>query len=147
MEALGEIIEELVTRSKTKQLNTAYIRAEFHKECSAHFFSVVLPELQRFESHLGDQGLSVIIDPLHAVDKNELQASLIIVYPENRRNILEIRYDFKRQDLGFFQTVSGRRRPHADKKYPGELMGRVSCTKVYDIIETFAASVFGAMLL
>jgi len=147
MDAIEDIVGELVTRSKTKKLNAASIRAEFHRSCLTHFTGVVLPELKRFESHLGDQGLSIFIDSLQPVEKNVIQASMIVEYPADINNVLDIRYDCSRQELGFYQLIGGRSRSQADKKYPFELMNRLSSPKVYDIIETFAAAVFGAKLM
>ncbi|MCE0523355.1 MAG: hypothetical protein LV480_10645 [Methylacidiphilales bacterium] len=147
MNALDEIIDELVTRTKTKKLNTSFIRAEFHQTCCTHFVNVVLPELQRFDLHLRRQEVLITINALHQCNKNVLQAGVVIEYPVNTNNVLDIRYDFTRQDLTFSQVVGGRRRNHGNNQHVFNSFAKVTSPKVYDMVEYFVQSVFGAKLV
>jgi hypothetical protein len=147
MIALPEILDEMVTRNKTKKLNTSFIRAEFHRACCAHFTAVVLPELRRFERHLGGQGVIITVNSLHLFNKNVLRAGLTIVYPADISNVLEIRYDFQRRNLALLQVINGLGRSQADIHYSFETFAKVTAPKVWDAIECFAQAVFGAKLL
>ena len=147
MIALDDIIDELVTRTKTKKLNTSFIRAEFHRACCAHFTSVVLPELRRFEQHLGRQGLSITINSMHPFNKDVLQAGLAIAYPVDCSNVLDIRYDFNRRDLALHQVIDGNKNSQADIRFSFDTFAKVTAPKIYDAIESFVQAVLGAKLL
>src|SRR5258708_25197228 len=147
MNALDNIIDEIVTRNRTRKLNTSFIRAGFHRKCCAHFESIVLPQLQAFEIHLDSQGVLVTINTLHQHDKNVLQAGLVIEYPVNINNILQISYDFKRMNTVFSQVIGIHRDENTDNYHSLDGFEKVTPTKVYDILECFTKSVFGAKLI
>jgi len=147
MSALDNIIDEIVTRNRTRKLNTSFIRAEFHRKCCAHFEGIVLPQLQAFEIHLDHQGVLITINTLHQHDKNVLQAGLVIEYPVNINNILQISYDFKRMDTVFSQVIGSHGYENTSSYHSFEGFEKVTATKVYDILEHFAQSVFGSKLM
>ena len=146
MEAFGDMVDQLVRHSKTKELNTAQMRTDFRRSCSDHFYGAVFPEMQRFKAHLREQGICIAVEPLCPLDKNVIRAALVIQYPENQEHTLEIRYDFPRQDLAFLRFIGGRHQPSADKRYPCDLLHRISCVKAYDLIETFVSAVLGELV-
>jgi hypothetical protein len=146
MNALDTILDEIVTRNRTRKLNTSFIRAEFHRKCCVHFENIILPQLQAFESHLNSQGVSITLNTLHQHDKNVLQADLAIEYPAHINNFLQIRYDFRRMNTVFNQVIGNQRGENTIDCHSFDGFDKVTSIAVYDVIEYFAQSVFGSKL-
>jgi hypothetical protein len=138
---LDDVIDELVARTQTKKLKTSMLRAEFLRACCSHYISVVLPELRRFEQHLKNQDILIAINPIQPLDKNVLQAGLVMEYPVDITNLLDIRYDFIHQELTFNLIFSGHRNRDPDYRFPFDSFDKVTSLPLYDIVESFVTSV------
>jgi hypothetical protein len=110
---LDDVIDELVARTQTKKLKTSMLRAEFLRACCSHYISVVLP----------------------------LQAGLVMEYPVDITNLLDIRYDFIHQELTFNLIFSGHRNRDPDYRFPFDSFDKVTSLPLYDIVESFVTSV------
>lgn len=137
---MRESIEELLARSESKRKSESALRAAFHRACSSHYISTVLPELRRFEQHLKKQDVLVAISPIERIGKYVLQAGLLIEYPVDTTNLLEVRYDFIRQNLAFSQLFAGHRNKLPDYQFAFESFSEVTSLQLYDIVEAFVTS-------
>ena len=140
MKVLNEIIEEMVSRTKTKLLNVAFDRTEFHRKCVAHYTKTVLPQLELFDVHLAGQLISISLERLYPVDENVLQASLVVQYGFGVR-VLQIRYDYRTQDLSFLQN-EGLTRTTMQLYKSFSDFEKLSPTQVYDLIAEFVRTIF-----
>ena len=132
-----ETLDEVpVYRDTTKIGELAFRRA-----CSNHYISIVLPEVHRFEQHLQMQDFLAALNQLEPMGKNALQANLLIEFPVDTTNLLEIRYDFDSQTLTFSQLFAGQRNKEPDHRFAFDSLGQVGAMQVYDIIDGFVQSV------
>jgi hypothetical protein len=132
-----ETLDELPAYRETTKL----AELAFRRACSNHYISVVLPELHRFEQHLQMQDFLVALNQLEPLGKHALQAGLLIEFPVDTTNLLEIRYDYTSQTLTFSQLFAGHRNQQPDCEFAYDSLAQVGAMQVYDIIEGFVASV------
>jgi len=137
---LDEIIEEIVSRTKTKSLLAAQTRTEFHRRCVAHYTKTVLPQLELFEVHLTGQLVSISLERLYPVDENVLQASLVVQYGFGVR-VLQIRYDYRSQDMAFLQNEGLTRTTMQPYKAYADFE-KLLPTQVYDLVAEFVRTIF-----
>jgi hypothetical protein len=140
MTGFGTIIEELRTRTKTKSLNIAFLRSQFHRKCVEHYANLVLPQLELFESHLMSQRVVITTERLHQHDENVLMACLEMQNGILFR-VLQIRYDYRSKDLSFLQT-NGSDRTDVICCQSFVNFDKLSSVQVYDIVAEFVRSVY-----
>ena len=140
MGVLNEIIDEIVSRTKTKTLSVALDRSEFHKKCVAHYTRTLLPQLELFEVHLTGQLVSIKVERLYPLDENVLQASLVVQYGFGVR-VLQMRYDYRSQDLTFLQN-EGLTRSSMQPYKSFANFESLHPTQVYDLIAEFVRTIF-----
>jgi len=140
MDTMDETIGELIALSDTKGESEWAVRATFHRACSCHYHAVVRPELERFEQHLKRQEILVAVIPIQSLDQHLLQAGLVIEFPVDTTNLLEIRYDFLRRTLAFSQLFAGYRNGQPDHQFSFASL-EVASLQLHDIVESFVSSV------
>jgi hypothetical protein len=139
MNGITHLIAELRTRTKTRKLNTEFLRAHFHTKCATHFALRILPQLELFENHLTTQRLQSTVERLYPIDDDVLQASLTVQFGITIR-VLHFRYDYRTKDLAFVQM----RGPDRGDRLSSQSFvnfEKLTDDQVYDIIAKFVTSV------
>jgi hypothetical protein len=142
MKHFSPAIDELLTRTKTKKLNLEAGRAEFHRKAINHYSLIVLPQLEAFHGHIGNQGVATSIERLYPLDEYILRASFIIERQE-RVSVLELDYDFSTRTATFARTGGLARSSREDvRQYPD--FDQLTSVEVYDVVADFVISVLEA---
>jgi len=106
----------------------------------AHYTKTVLPQLELFEVHLTGQLVSISLERLYPVDENVLQASLVVQYGFGVR-VLQIRYDYRSQDMAFLQNEGLTRTTMQPYKAYADFE-KLLPTQVYDLVAEFVRTIF-----
>lgn len=137
MSTYHETLDQVAVSYQNTEANTSFARSEFNRLCASHFAANILPELQRFEECLRQQGvrLSLLCGPA------PITRATLAVEGSTTLSMLIITYEFATRSLTFDSVLGANERETQVYFTLGQL-SEVKPALVYSIIENFVSTIF-----